>query len=289
MSHDVYICYDERDGLASSLICNLLEENGMKCWIKSRDFSSSDSVDRISHAIRDSKCVVLIYSANAKMSNDVLTQIDIAFSSRIEIIVLNIDNSTKKGDLEFFLKNKEWIYAFPNLDESLGGLVKNTSKRADNAVEEPTLSPKLLKAFNKLEPRALNDKLKKFLKISIPIVAILIVVCLVFMSTNGYNVSDDGAFTINITGVTVFELNGKFSYIVWADVYNMPDNAHKYIVHVEYYGDEDNSVETILTADNFNGGIIDQKWGYNENFNYIKLYVTDFDLNLMCEDEYYLN
>ena len=55
MGHDVYICYDENDKDISDAICQTFEENNIKTWIKSRDMFSTDSVDRITNAIENSK------------------------------------------------------------------------------------------------------------------------------------------------------------------------------------------------------------------------------------------
>ena len=161
MGHDVFICYDETDKKTAEEVCHVLEANKIRCWIKSRDYSSRDSVEKISKAIRESKCLVLVYSKNSKNSKPVITEVDIAFSSNVPIISFNIDGSKNNGGLEFFLKNKPWISAFPKPGEQLETLVRDTSKKISNPIDNPNIPSKSIKYFKKIKPMGWK-KLRKF-------------------------------------------------------------------------------------------------------------------------------
>lgn len=107
MSHDVYICYDEKDKILSDELYAMFEKNGMKAWSKSKDKAPGDSVDAINNAIRESKCFVAILGENSKDTNYILTELDIAFSGEVSIVVFNIDDSKQSKKLEFLLRTQD--------------------------------------------------------------------------------------------------------------------------------------------------------------------------------------
>lgn len=139
MSHDVYICYDEKDKILSDELYAMFEKNGMKAWSKSKDKAPGDSVDAINNAIRESKCFVAILGENSKDTNYILTELDIAFSGEVPIVVFNIDDSKQSKKLEFLLRTQTTINSFPNTKKQLETLVKKTSE----IVGKPATSVKI--------------------------------------------------------------------------------------------------------------------------------------------------
>ena len=123
--NDVFICYSPEDENIASDICNLLEDNNYKCWYKKRDYSQDDSIVKVTEAIRDSRSFLLIYSEDSKKSNFVTTEIDIAFSSNIPIFVFSIDDSEFEGKIQFYLKDKPLINAYPNAQEHYDEVLKD--------------------------------------------------------------------------------------------------------------------------------------------------------------------
>ena len=126
--NDVFICYSPEDEKTASDICNLLEENNYKCWFKKRDFADNDSVIKITDAIRDSRSLLLIYSKDAIKSNFVITEVDIAFSSELAILVFSVDDSPIGDKFKFYLKDKPLINAYPNTKDYYDELLKNTAQ-----------------------------------------------------------------------------------------------------------------------------------------------------------------
>ena len=132
MNHEVFICYDPKDEEISTDISNLFESNNIKTWVKSKDYGEDDSVHVISDAIRASDAFVLIYSENSKNSNFVKTEIDIAFSSNVPILIYKIDESGIDEKLGFYLKDKPTIESFnpkekyPVLLNDVAGILNKT-------------------------------------------------------------------------------------------------------------------------------------------------------------------
>ena len=124
---EAYICFSEEDSSVSDAICQVLEENNIKCWIKSRDLGVNETVFRISEVIKDSKCLVLVYSKNAEKSNFVKAEVEIASSSGVPILSYNIDETVSFDDVGENLKNQNWIDSFPNPEKNFPELVRITS------------------------------------------------------------------------------------------------------------------------------------------------------------------
>lgn len=144
MGHDVYICYDDKDQITADAICHVLEDNKIKCWLKTRDLGVSHMVEGIMDAINGAQVMVLIFSSHSKHSNFVNTEVDIAFTENIPILVFKIDESKLDGGLEFFLNNKHWLDAYPNPEIKFESLIKDTSKLLGKPISKPVINNKKL-------------------------------------------------------------------------------------------------------------------------------------------------
>lgn len=144
MVHEVYICYSSNDKMTADAICHVLEENKFKCWIKPRDLGVHHIAEEITQAIRESQIMVLVFSENAKNSNYVNTEVDIAFSSKVPIVVFRIDASVLDGGLEFFLENKHWLDAYPNPALEFRNLVVDVAKLLDRPISDPVISSNII-------------------------------------------------------------------------------------------------------------------------------------------------
>ena len=192
MGHEVYICYSSRDKVTADAICHILEENKFKCWIKPRDVGVKHIAEEITDAIRASEIMVLVFSENAKQSNYVNTEVDLAFSSNKPILVFKIDNSKLDGGLEFFLENKHWLDAYPNPGPEFRNLVIDVSKLLDKPITDPIINKQTVNIVNTYSIDENEDKneAKNFLKIFgymciSPIIIIIIALSLHVDDTTG--------------------------------------------------------------------------------------------------------
>ena len=151
MVHEVYICYSSKDKVTADAICHTLEENKFKCWIKPRDVGVKHIAEEITDAIRASEIMVLVFSENAKQSNYVNTEVDMAFSSNKPIIVFKIDNTNLDGGLEFFLENKHWLDAYPNPGREFRNLVIDVAKLLDKPITDPIIDKNTINNINYFE------------------------------------------------------------------------------------------------------------------------------------------
>ena len=283
MSHDVFICYDEKDRKFSDAIYDIFAKNNISSWVKSRDFVSDDSVDKISRAIFESKCFVLILSKNSQDSNSVITETDLAFSRDVPILVFNIDNLKLKGKMEFILETQNEILLFPDTKKQLEALVRQTLKVIGKPIDTVKLDSNSVGVFEKSNPYRRKNYLKKYIKIAVPIVAVLILIYLFVILPTGQKTTDDGIFMMNVTDV---EVNG-YTYTVLGESYNLPADSDRYFMNIQFFDKNSNQVyEVNSTADEFNSGVIWSGDLKDDNVTYIKFKLSDANSNVLCKQKY---
>ena len=141
MAHDVYLSYDEKDLETALNVCETLESNGLKCWMKNRDVDDDNRVRAIIKAIKQTRVLLLIHSKNSKSSKFINNEVNEAFDADKSFLVYYIDDSKLEGGLEYFLKTKPSVNAYPNPEEKNDILIKLTKnlvkkqKRQDGSIK----------------------------------------------------------------------------------------------------------------------------------------------------------
>lgn len=287
MTHEAYVCYDERDRQICDAICDIFEENNIRTWIKSKNLVKGDSVDRITDAISSSKCFVLILSNNSKDANFILTETDIAFSRNIPIIAFKIDDLRLDGNLEFILENQKMIPSFPNSKKQLEILVKETSNVVKNPVGNVKINSKSLKVFEKVNPNRKGNNIKKYIKIAIPIVVVLILIYFFVILPTGQNTTEDGIFSMNITDVDVSGTNDQYKYVVYGESYNMPADSTNYLMNIKFFDKNEYLVYEInSTVDEFKSGVIGSCELENDNITHVGFKLIDLNDNVISNEDY---
>ena len=281
MSHDVYICYDKKDEHISDELYQLFEKNNIQAWSKSKDMPSGGSVDTITHAISESECFVLILGKSSKDTNYILTELDIAFSNEIPIIVFDIDEGKSSKKLEFLIRTQKIIPSFPNSKKQLEKLVKETSEIVKKPVTNVKIDSKTVNVFEEINPKRKENKIKKYIAIAIPIVAVLILIYFFVIIPAGQNTTEDGIFTMNMTEIKV---NGNH-YAVYGESYNMPSDSEKYFMNIKFYDKNDNNVfEVNSTADEFKKGTMWQGDLPTNNVTHVGFKLVDLNNKVLSQN-----
>src|SRR5215472_13279486 len=113
MSRDIFISYSTADEPTALRICQLLEENGLSCWIASRDLSGGPRPwsGALTEAICLSRMVLVVVSANSNSSRQVAREVEYAESNSIPLLTIRIEDVAPAGDIAFFLHNTHWLNA----------------------------------------------------------------------------------------------------------------------------------------------------------------------------------
>ncbi len=120
----VFISYSSQNQAIANAICHIMEEYGIPCWIAPRDILPGKTwAGNIVQAIRDCALVVLVYSKDSNISEQVANEIDKAFNFGRTIIPFIVDSTPMNDDFDYYLSRKHWLVAYPDYQEKLMPLV----------------------------------------------------------------------------------------------------------------------------------------------------------------------
>jgi len=124
LAHDVFISYSSIDKTVADATCAKLESRGIRCWIAPRDIRPGDEWgSAIIHGIVDSRAFVLLFSANADKSRQVVREVERAVNRGIPVIPFRIENVMPTESMEYFINTPHWLDAFqPPLEDHLNYL-----------------------------------------------------------------------------------------------------------------------------------------------------------------------
>jgi TIR domain-containing protein len=111
LAHDVFISYTIADKAAADAVCHRLEAAGIRCWIPPRDVGFGDWGASIVEAIGAAKLVVMILSAAANASPNVLDEVVTALDAGATVIPFRIEDMRPTGALRLRLSRLHWLDA----------------------------------------------------------------------------------------------------------------------------------------------------------------------------------
>ncbi len=141
--YDVFISYSNADQKVVEGICGYLERNNYRCFVAYRDISPSKVwAKAITEAIDVSRMMIAVFSENFNISDQTDREIELAAENKIPILTFRISESQFTGAKKYYLKNINWIDAFPNPEKAFGQLFDNVKKLLGNADGDQAEIPK---------------------------------------------------------------------------------------------------------------------------------------------------
>ena len=166
-------------------------------------------------------------------------------------------------------------------------LVKETSNVVKNPVGNVKINSKSLKVFEKVNPNRKGNNIKKYIKIAIPIVVVLILIYFFVILPTGQNTTEDGIFSMNITDVDVSGTNGQYKYVVYGESYNMPADSTNYLMNIKFFDKNEYLVYEInSTVDEFKSGVIGSCELENDNITHVGFKLIDLNDNVISNEDY---
>src|SRR5271154_6313780 len=124
---DVFVSYASQDTAVANTVVEILEGNGLRCWIAPRDVvPGSHYADGIMSAISGAKALVLVLSGNALASKHVGKEVERASSKGRAIIAMRTDTAPLTPAFEYFLSESQWI------DVGIGGIPAVAAKLVES-------------------------------------------------------------------------------------------------------------------------------------------------------------
>lgn len=142
MAYDVFISHSTRDKAVADAVCAGLENGGIRCWIAPRDVQPGRSfAGEIARAIKNSKAMVLIFSAHSNNSEQVLREVQLSVTAHLHIVQFRIEDVHLNDDLSYFLSTPHWLDALtPPLENHIERL-KTSIRALLGTPVEPSVIP----------------------------------------------------------------------------------------------------------------------------------------------------
>ena len=121
MPHEVFVSYAHTDKSIADAACALLEQQGIRCWVAPRDIEpGADWGAAVITAIKSCRAVVLVFSAAANTSPQILREVERAVHLGIPVIPVRLEDVMPEGALEYHLGTVHWLDAMnPPLESHL--------------------------------------------------------------------------------------------------------------------------------------------------------------------------
>ena len=102
-----------------------LENRGLDCWISSRNVKPGQNYqEQIVKAIRASKIMVLVFSANANNSDEIKKELALASQNKLVVIPVRIEDVVPSEAFAFEFAIRQWIDLFDDWENSIAYLVE---------------------------------------------------------------------------------------------------------------------------------------------------------------------
>jgi len=141
--HDVFISHSSKDKTTADMICAVLEQNGIHCWVAPRDvYPGEEWAQAIIRAISGARVFVLIFSHFANESSQIKREVERAANHEVPIIPFRIEDVPANETLEYFISTPHWLDAFtPPLQEHADRLVATIKRLLDKPREARAAQP----------------------------------------------------------------------------------------------------------------------------------------------------
>ena len=129
MKYDVFISYSSHDQKIVEGLCAYLEQRKIRCFVAYRDIPRGVVWARaIVDALDESRMMLVVFSEHFNNSDQVDREIELASEDKKPILTFRISDETFKGAKKYYLKNLNWIDAFPDPQAVFGDVAINVAK-----------------------------------------------------------------------------------------------------------------------------------------------------------------
>jgi hypothetical protein len=158
--HVVFISYSSHSSAMAGMVCQILEANGVKCWVAPRDIEpGAKFVPAIVQAIQGSQVLLLIFCSKSAVSEWVAKEVHMAVDYKKRVIPLRIENVEEGLELKPHLIGTQWEDAtHGNLEIIVRNLVPVITGKKREEPPRPPRARSWMEQFlgNRRRPNALR-------------------------------------------------------------------------------------------------------------------------------------
>lgn len=128
MKYDVFISYSSHDQKIVEGLSAYLEQHKIRCFVAYRDIPRGVVWARaIVEALDESRMMLVVFSEHFNNSDQVDREIELASEDKKPILTFRISDDAFKGAKKYYLKNLNWIDAFPEPDKVFKSVAENVA------------------------------------------------------------------------------------------------------------------------------------------------------------------
>jgi TPR repeat protein len=136
MAATVFLSHASKDKKIADTICAAVESRGIQCWMATRDVHPGENFQQaIVRAIRSTKVMLFVFSANSNNSDEVKKEIALAGSNKLFVIPVRVEDVAPNEALAYEFATRQWINLFDDWESSLDQLM--TQLKAVTAMQTP--------------------------------------------------------------------------------------------------------------------------------------------------------
>jgi hypothetical protein len=122
--HDVFISYKSEDYADASWLKQVLEQNGIRCWMAPDDIPiGSNYAKTIPQAIAECKIFLLFFSQKTNTSPWVSKELDLAINAKKTVVPFMIEECELHDEFNFYLTNVQRYDAYKSKSAAIEKMV----------------------------------------------------------------------------------------------------------------------------------------------------------------------
>jgi hypothetical protein len=127
VGYDTFISYSSKNAVEADAVRRALEAAGLVCWMAPRDIRPGEEYPAaIMRGLGASRLMVLVFSADANASPQIVREVERAVSGRMPVLPFKIDGTLPSDSLEYLVSVAQWLDASSRpLEPHLAELVRN--------------------------------------------------------------------------------------------------------------------------------------------------------------------
>lgn len=151
MKYDVFISYSSHDQKIVEGLCAYLEQYKIRCFVAYRDIPKGKPwPPYIPEAINQCRMMVVVFSCNFNLSEEVDRELTIASKKKKPILTFRLSDEEFKGTKEYYLSNINWIDAFPNPENAFGDITDSVAKLLNINIDSKEIPTKEKSNINEI-------------------------------------------------------------------------------------------------------------------------------------------
>ena len=139
MAHEIFISYSHKDKTTADAVCSHLESRGMRCWYAPRDITPGDEWgSAILNGIENARIMVLIFTKDANLSQQVLREVNNAVNAGLSIIPFRLTEEEPAAGMRYYLSTVHWMDA---MNEELEQAIQSLGDLCQAVLEKKAVPP----------------------------------------------------------------------------------------------------------------------------------------------------